>query len=53
MNWIMIAINYLPKPKLDEPACALAAEPEIPPKGPPKPPPNDCDEAAAVDVNKH
>lgn len=39
---------YFPKPKLDEPACALAADPENPPNGPPKPPPNDCDDAAAL-----
>lgn len=40
--------DYLPKPKLDDPAWAFAADPEKPPpKGPPKPPPNDCEEAAA------
>lgn len=44
----MNCLNYLPKPKLDDPAWALAALPEKPPKGPPKPPPNDCDDAAAV-----
>lgn len=50
MNGVFDFLNYFPNPppKVEEPAWALAADPENPPKGPPKPPPNDWDDAAAV-----
>lgn len=43
-----LSLNYFPKPKLEDPAWALAADPENPPNGPPKPPPNDWADAAAL-----
>lgn len=50
---LFFLLIYFPNPKLDDPACAEADDPENPPpNGNPIPPLKDCDDAAASNVKK-